>query len=279
VEEIKDIDIDLLAPMEGQPRVDFREIDGLASSIASNGQLVPIIVANIDGKYVIVEGERRYRASKIAGIRKMRCQVIQETDKEKLFSIACIANFARLENSPMEIARAFKRMSASITIDEICVRTGKSKAYIDKYMSLLNLHEDFQKMLDPSIPVSSRLPLSSAIDLSTKTREEQESVLESVESRKYLRVGQAVEMATEKKRRLRAPRKNKKPVGQAVYSMACSCKRFIKSLKEFSEDHGSNIIENSKSSDIRILRETLKEIREYSEYLVSLIEGENEDEC
>jgi ParB-like chromosome segregation protein Spo0J len=58
VEEIRDIDIDLLAPMEGQPRVDFREIDGLASSIASNGQLVPIIVANIDGKYVIVEGER-----------------------------------------------------------------------------------------------------------------------------------------------------------------------------------------------------------------------------
>ena len=272
---ITEIPVDQLSPMEGQPRQDFNDMDGMMASMASSGQLVPILVANVDGKNLIVDGERRFRAAKAIGIRSLKCIITEEVDAEKLFVIASIANFARLENSPMEIARAFQRMSCSIGIDDVCVRTGKTRQYVEKYLGLLRLREDFQKMLDPSLPAHNRIPLSVAVELSSKSDEEQDEVLKNIASRSFLRVGQAVDMSIEKRRRISVRgRRTKKTAGHAVRSMAMSAKRFAESMKEFSESGIGSAIEDCASSDVRMLIEKLLEVSSLANGIVSSIREE-----
>ncbi len=177
--EAIEIDISMVSPMSDQPRAYFNDVEmgGLADSMRIGGQIVPIIVFRDGDRYKIVDGERRYRAAIAIGMKTIACDVTPISDPERIFALATVANFSRVENTPMEVAKAFARMNKSMTKVEIASSVGKSSDYVTRYVSLNNLDERVQGLLSPEIPKSERISIVSACKLAALPKEEQESIV------------------------------------------------------------------------------------------------------
>lgn len=151
-EELREIDIDLIDPNPDQPRSIFTEdkLQELAMSIRENGLVHPILVRDKhNGRFQIVAGERRWRASQIAGLHKVSA-IIREVDDDKLLELALIENIQRQELNPIEEALAYQRLvnSIGLTQEEVAKRVGKDRSSIANYVRLLKLPEVVQKMLE-----------------------------------------------------------------------------------------------------------------------------------
>jgi len=151
-EELREIDIDLIEPNPEQPRSVFSEekLDELAQSIKENGLVQPILVRHIsNGRYQIVAGERRWRASQRAGLQKI-VAVIRSVEDDKLLELALIENIQRQELSPIEEAQAYQRLivSLGLTQEEVAKRVGKDRSSIANYLRLLKLPEGIQRLLE-----------------------------------------------------------------------------------------------------------------------------------
>ena len=107
----KQIDIEKISANENQPRTVFddEKIEELAASIKENGLIQPIIVRKYNRGYQIVAGERRYRASKLAGLKTVPC-VIKDIDDKQVDTLAIIENIQRENLSPIEEANAYKTL-------------------------------------------------------------------------------------------------------------------------------------------------------------------------
>ncbi|MGQ9705737.1 MAG: ParB/RepB/Spo0J family partition protein [bacterium] len=145
------IDVDRIEPNPYQPRTKFPEegIRELASSIEERGLLQPIIVRRIDDRFQLVVGERRLKAVKFLGWKRINC-VIKNVEERDLLQIALIENIQRDDINPMEIARAFKRLSDEfgLTQEEIARAVGKDRATIANTMRLLKLPVSVQEMVE-----------------------------------------------------------------------------------------------------------------------------------
>lgn len=143
-EEIKDIEIDNIHPREDQPRRDFGEegLRELSLSIKNHGVIQPILVRRQGGKYEIIAGERRYRASRLAGINKIPCIII-DGDEEKVSKLALIENIQREDLNPIEEALSYKSLIDEYNIrqDELANSLGKSRSYISNIIRLLKLED------------------------------------------------------------------------------------------------------------------------------------------
>ena len=141
VQEIKLINIE---PNKGQPRRVFNEeqISELSESIKKHGVIQPIIVTNKGGYYQIVAGERRWRASKIAGLATIPA-IIREDDERKNQEIALIENIQREDLNPLEKAVGVKQLMTdyNLTQQEVADILGKSRSGIANTVRLLNLDE------------------------------------------------------------------------------------------------------------------------------------------
>jgi len=140
-----------LEPRKDQPRRVFDEnaLEQLADSIRSNGVLQPILVAKQDnGFYSIIAGERRFRASKIAGLTEVPV-IILEADEKKIAEIALIENLQREDLNPIEEAAAFKSLMTvhNMTQEELSKRLGKSRSAIANSVRLLDLPDEVTDML------------------------------------------------------------------------------------------------------------------------------------
>ena len=129
-----------------QPRKNFDEasLAALADSIATHGLIQPIIVREIiDGRYQIVAGERRFRASKIAGLTEIPAIII-DADELKTSQIALIENIQRENLNPLEEAMAYRSLAEQfdMTQEEISKQIGKSRSAIANMLRLLDLPED-----------------------------------------------------------------------------------------------------------------------------------------
>lgn len=137
-----EIPIAKIVPNQDQPRKNFNEesIDELAQSIKNYGLIQPITVIKKDNVYEIVTGERRYRASKKAGLEKIPVIIKDITQKEKL-AISLIENIQRENLNPIEEALAFSSLieSYNITQEELSQKLGKSRTAITNSIRLLNL--------------------------------------------------------------------------------------------------------------------------------------------
>ena len=147
--KIMEIDISSIKPNPNQPRKTFDPdaLMDLSSSIKAQGVLQPILVEEIaDNVYVIVAGERRYRAAKLAGLRKIPCIVRSFSDLQRM-EISLIENIQRENLNPVEEARAFSYLltQAGIKQEELAQRVGKGRSTITNSLRLLNLPE---KMLE-----------------------------------------------------------------------------------------------------------------------------------
>jgi len=125
-----------------QPRKTFNEeeIQNLSASIKSNGVIQPIIVVKRDNHYMIVAGERRYIASKKAGLDKIPV-IVKDFNEEEIYEIALIENIQRENLNPIEEALGFKTLCErwNYTHAQISEKLGKSRVYITNSMRLLNL--------------------------------------------------------------------------------------------------------------------------------------------
>lgn len=140
IERIEEIDIDLIDLSENQPRKIFNEeeIEELANSIKSVGLIQPLVVQKKGDKYVLIAGERRLRACKLAGIQKVKCIV---KEYENPLEIALIENIQRKDLNPYEKALAFKRLMDEFgyTQEELAKRLGISRSKVANILRILNL--------------------------------------------------------------------------------------------------------------------------------------------
>lgn len=148
---ITTVSISSIEPNKKQPRRQFdkEKIDALANSIKENGLIQPIIVTpSKNGMYKIVAGERRWRASKKAGIKEIPA-VIREYSDEKIAEIALVENLQREDLNPIEEALGYKTLleEFNLTQELMSKRIGKSRSAIANSMRLLSLEDQIQKLL------------------------------------------------------------------------------------------------------------------------------------
>ncbi len=163
-EEIIELPLEELRPNPYQPRKTFKDesLDELAASIKEHGVFQPIIVKKSIKGYEIIAGERRYRASKKAGLKKIPAIVRHFTD-EQMMEIALLENLQRENLNAIEEAEAYTSMieKLGITQEELSKKIGKSRSYISNTIGLLRLPKEVQKYV-----ISGKLSMSHARTLS-----------------------------------------------------------------------------------------------------------------
>ena len=149
-EEIVELNLSDLRPNPYQPRKVFDEeaLNELASSIKEHGVFQPIIVKKSIKGYDIIAGERRFRASKMAGLEKIPAIVRDFTD-DQMMEIALLENLQRENLSAIEEAVAYKAMieHMNLTQDELAKRVGKSRSHVTNIIGLLRLPKVVQDMI------------------------------------------------------------------------------------------------------------------------------------
>lgn len=144
--------IDEIEPNRDQPRKEFDSgaLAELAESIAQHGVLQPLLLRPmISGGYRIVAGERRWRASRMAGLQEVPAVVREMTDGEEML-FALIENLQREDLSPMEEAKGYQQLidAQGMTQEEAAKAVGKSRPAVANALRLLNLPEDIQAMVE-----------------------------------------------------------------------------------------------------------------------------------
>lgn len=144
--QISLLKISLVDPKSDQPRKNFDKtaLEELADSIRENGLLQPILVREqAEGRYQIIAGERRFRASKIAGLSEIPAIILNKDDR-KVSEIALIENIQRENLNPIEEAMAFKALADEydLTQEELSVKVGKSRSAVANAVRLLDLPEE-----------------------------------------------------------------------------------------------------------------------------------------
>jgi ParB family chromosome partitioning protein len=143
-----EVDVDLLAPSEQQPRLqmDDGRLEELAQSIRANGIIQPILVRRTGATYRIIAGERRWRAAQRAGLHKVPVVVrdVPEGSEKHLLELALIENIQRENLNPLDEALAYQRLADefSLTQDQIAAAVGKDRSSVANYLRLLKLPEE-----------------------------------------------------------------------------------------------------------------------------------------
>lgn len=141
---IYDIDINLIMPNKNQPRKNFDQerIVALSESIEEHGLLQPIVLKKQGGFYEIIAGERRWRACKHLGLKKIS-SIIKDVDNITIAQLALIENLQREDLNPIEEALAYTRLieEYNITQEKMSKIAGKSRVYITNTMRLLKLDD------------------------------------------------------------------------------------------------------------------------------------------
>ena len=144
------IDINIIKSNESQPRKSFddEKIMELAESIKSNGIIQPLILRKDKDEYIIVAGERRWRAAKYIGIKEIPSVIMDLTEKQ-ILEISLIENIQREDLNSIEEAIAYKKLISDfdLTQEQLSKRIGKSRVAITNTMRLLNLSEDVQQYI------------------------------------------------------------------------------------------------------------------------------------
>ncbi|MEX2302468.1 MAG: ParB/RepB/Spo0J family partition protein [Bryobacterales bacterium] len=149
-DRIRRIPLDRIDPNPDQPRQVFRDeaLEELAQSLRVDGLIQPIVVQPHGERFQIIVGERRWRASKIAGIAEIPC-IVQEFEKDRALEIALVENIQREDLNPIEIALALNRMvhEFDLSHEQLATRTGKDRTTITNLLRLLKLPRDIQQLV------------------------------------------------------------------------------------------------------------------------------------
>ena len=149
-EQVQEIFVEDIIPNRFQPRLTFDEkaLQELSDSIKVHGVIQPLVLRKVGNKYEIIAGERRYKASCMAGLKKVPAIVRELTDNESA-EIALIENIQRKNLSSIEEAQSYKNLlqRGYITQDELAKKLGVSQPTIANKLRLLNLCDEVQNAL------------------------------------------------------------------------------------------------------------------------------------
>lgn len=144
------VPIDKINPNPNQPRTHFNEtlLNELADSIRENGVLQPLLVRKKGKGYEIIAGERRYQASKIAGLEELPV-IVKEVDDQKMLELALIENLQRSDLNPIEEAKGYRQLikASGMTQEALSKAVSKSRSSITNSLRLLDLPEPVQQYL------------------------------------------------------------------------------------------------------------------------------------
>ena len=150
----EEIDIQLLDTDQNQPRKNFdpEKLEELAQSIRTHGVMQPLLVTQNGGRYTIIAGERRYRASRLAGLATLPVIVKELSDKD-ILEISLIENIQREDLNAIEQAEALKTLmeNYSLTQDEIAKRVGKSRSAIANLTRLISLPAEIKQFVQKGV--------------------------------------------------------------------------------------------------------------------------------
>lgn len=164
-----------IEPNRDQPRKDFDEtaLSELADSIAQHGLIQPIVVKpNLDGRYSIIAGERRWRASRMAGLTEVPV-VIKEADEQTLMEIALIENLQREDLNAVEEALGYRSLidTYGLTQEEVAKKMGKSRSAVTNALRLLALNDnELEALRRGSISAGHARALLSCDDEATRAK-------------------------------------------------------------------------------------------------------------
>lgn len=172
--EPTEIEIGLIDRNPSQPRTNFDQdaLQELANSIKVHGVIQPIIVNKKDDRYVIVAGERRWRASRLAGLKTVPC-VVKNYSNQEMSEISIIENLQRENLNPIESARAIQNLISnySLTQEEVADKIGKSRPVVANTLRLLTLPEQIVSLIESGKLSAGHARALLALDDQTKQKE------------------------------------------------------------------------------------------------------------
>ncbi len=169
----KSIPVSKVLPYPGQPRKDFDQesLESLAESIKSQGLIQPIIVKESLNGYMIVDGERRWRAHQIAKIDNIPSIINNNVSPGDHHLVSLIANFNREGHTPMETSNALaKERRSGKSVEDLAKAIGKSIPYVYQHLALQNLHPDLQKKVSSDRNKKKAMRVGMAVELSKLDR-------------------------------------------------------------------------------------------------------------
>lgn len=179
VSRMEELDVDSIIPNPKQPRTIFDDdaLEELADSISTLGLIQPITVRKEpNGKYVIISGERRWRASRLAG-RKTIAAYIREADDKELHEMALVENIQRQDLNAMEIAISLQRLieECGVTQETVAQRVGKKRSTVANYLRLMQMRPEVQAALKDNL-----ISMGHAKAIASAPEEAQSSLLKKV---------------------------------------------------------------------------------------------------
>lgn len=178
--QITHLEINILQPNPLQPRglITPESLVDLVDSIREHGILEPLVVAETPAGYQIIAGERRWRASKIAGLGTVPC-IIKKTTHRGMLEMAIVENVQRVDLNPLERAQGFKRMMDEFALGtaEIAQRVGKSQAFVSNSLRLLTLPDALKDALLSGIVTEGHIRALAAIEDPTQMIEALRQIL------------------------------------------------------------------------------------------------------
>ena len=148
---VAELPLSEIDPNVNQPRRKFDEnaLNELSASVKMHGVIQPIIVVKMGERYMIIAGERRYRASKLAGLTTIPA-IVKNYDEKEIAEVSLLENLQREDLNPMECARAMKKLMTDFgwTQDVVADRLGKSRPVVANTIRLLNLEPEVIEMIE-----------------------------------------------------------------------------------------------------------------------------------
>lgn len=177
------IPMEKIYPREDQPRKNFddKSLEGLSQSIEKYGLLNPIVLRKNGIRYEIIAGERRFRASKLLGLKEIEA-IIKNVDNKDIDILSIVENVQREDLSGLEEANAYNELSKNygMTQDEIAKTVGKSRSYIGNTLRLLKLDDNSKKELEEG----NISPSQARTLLSIKDQEDRKKSLDDFKNKK-----------------------------------------------------------------------------------------------
>jgi ParB family chromosome partitioning protein len=136
-------------PMQPRRKFDDEALMELGESFKSQGVLQPIIVKKQDDQFVLIAGERRFRAAGLIGMKDIPAIVLDDKDESDMLQMALVENLQREDLNPLEAAEAFRRLmdEAGLTQNQLAVRVGKSRAAVANVLRLLSLPDKVKELM------------------------------------------------------------------------------------------------------------------------------------
>ncbi len=248
-EEVIQLDINQLQPNPLQPRgaITPESLVDLVDSIREHGILEPLVVAKTPAGFQIIAGERRWRASKLAGLTHVPV-IIRETSPKGMLEMALVENVQRVDLNPLDRAKGFERLmnEFGLTTSEIAVRIGKSVAYVSNSLRLLSLPDALKDGLLSGLISEGHARALAAIDDSNLMIEAYKIVLKESGS---------VRRAEELARRMKVQSHQEvKKADEHVRIISEEIDRMQEDMEKALVARSSNGVENTRKNSVKLIR-------------------------